>query len=70
MVFCLGLHAFMACILNICVAELAYFFAFCPTRVCPGFFPLLFFFFQNLKRSQRSALKFWGCGSGAAPSLF
>lgn len=41
---------------------------FCPPRVCPGFFPL--FFFSTLKRSQRSALKFWGCCSGTAPSLF
>lgn len=47
MVFCLGLHAFMGCILNIRVAQLAYFFAFCPTCVCPGVFFSSFFFSKS-----------------------
>lgn len=35
------------------------------------FFVFFFFVcFLNPKWSQRSALKFWGCCSGAAPSLF
>lgn len=43
-VFCLDLHVFMACILNICVAQLAYFLAFLSVRV---FFLHFFFFFKS-----------------------
>lgn len=46
------------------------FLCFLSYSCLSGFFSSSVFFFSNLKRSQRSALKFWGCGSGAAPSLF
>lgn len=47
MVFCLGLHAFMVCILNIRVAQLAYFLAFYSYSCLSGFFSS--FYFSNSK---------------------